>query len=70
MCLTWLILINYVSLRDSWNVGEGDSFLSALRYAVIDPANEKPYSLFFATANGCAVQPGDKVSVLWEIVYN
>ena len=63
-------LINYVSLRDSWNVGEGDSFLSALRYIVTDPANEKPYDLFFATTNGCAVQPGDKVSVLWEIVYN
>ena len=63
-------LINYVPLRDSWNVGEGDSFLSALRYVVTDTANEKPYSLFFATANGCAVQPGDKVSVLWEIVYN
>ena len=63
-------LINYVPLRDSWNVGEGDSFLSALRYIVTDPANEKPYDLFFATTNGCAVQPGDKVSVLWEIVYN
>ena len=64
------VLINYVPLKDSWNVGEGDSFLSALKYIITDPVTEKPYSLFFATTNGCAVQPGDKVTVLWEIVYN
>ena len=64
------VLINYVPLTDSWNVGEGDSFLSALKYIVQDPITEKPYLLFFATTNGCAVQSGDKVNVLWEIVFN
>ena len=64
------VLINYVPLTDYWNVGPGDSFLSALKYIVTDPVTEKPYSLFFATTNGCAVQPGDKVSVMWEIVFN
>ena len=64
------VLINYVPLEDYWNVGEGDSFLSALKYIVKDPVTEKPYSLFFATTNGCAVQPGDKVSVIWEVVFN
>ena len=63
-------LINYVQLKNSWNVGLGDSFLSAIKYIVTDPVTEKPYSLFFATTNGCAVQPNDKVNVLWEIVYN
>jgi len=63
------ILINYVPLIDSWNVGEGDSFLSAVKYIVIDPETERPYSLFFSTTNGCAVQPGDKVTVSWEIVF-
>ena len=63
------VLINYVPLEDYWNVGEGDSFLSALKYIVNDPVTEKPYSLFFATTNGCAVQPGDKVSVIWEVVF-
>ena len=64
------VLINYVILKDYWNVGPGDSFLSALKYIVTDPVTEKPYSLFFATTNGCAVQPGDKVSVIWEVVFN
>ena len=63
-------LINYVLLKDYWNVGVGDSFLSALKYIVTDPITEKPYSIFFATTNGCAVQPGDKVTVLWEVVFN
>ena len=63
-------LINYVILKDYWNVGEGDSFLSALKYIVEDPVNKNPYSLFFATTNGCAVQSGDKVSVIWEVVFN
>ena len=64
------VLINYVQLKDSWNVGEGDSFLSAIKYIVPHPTTEKPYSLFFATANGCAIQPGDKVTIFWEIVYS
>jgi len=64
------VLINYVLLKDYWNVGEGDSFLSALKYIVTDPVTEQPYSLFFATTNGCAVQPGDKVTVFWEVVFN
>ncbi len=62
-------IINYVFIEESWNVGEGDTFLSALRNMVNDPVTQKPYSLFFATTNGCAVQPGDKVSVIWEIVF-
>ena len=62
-------LINYVLIKESWNVGEGDTFLSAVKYIVTDPITERPYSLFFSTTNGCAVQPGDKVTVLWEIVF-
>ena len=62
-------LINYVTIKNSWNVGEGDTFLSAIKHHIIDPITEKPYALFFATTNGCAVQPGDKVILFWEIVY-
>ena len=63
-------LINYVLIKESWNVGEGDTFLSALRNMIVDPKTEKPYSILFGTTNGCAIQPGDKVTVIWEIVYN
>ena len=63
-------IINYVPIKESWNVGEGDTFLSALRNMIVDPKTEKPYSIFFGTTNGCAIQPGDKVTVIWEIVYN
>ena len=61
--------MNYVLLKESWNVGEGDTFLSAVRNMIIDPATEKPTSIFFASTNGCAIQPGDKVNVYWEIVF-
>ena len=63
-------IINYVTIKESWNVGEGDTFLSALRNMIVHPETEKPYSIFFATTNGCAVQPGDKVTVIWEIIYD
>ena len=62
--------INYVVIKESWNVGEGDTFLSALRNMLIDPETDQPYSIFFGTTNGCAIQPGDKVTVIWEVVYN
>ena len=63
-------LINYVLIKESWNVGEGDTFLSALKTTMFDPVEELELYSFFATTNGCAVQPGDKVTVIWEIIYN
>ena len=63
-------IINYVPIKESWNVGEGDTFLSALKTTMFDPVEELELYSFFATTNGCAVQPGDKVTVIWEIIYN
>tara|TARA_Y100000590_G_scaffold80043_1_gene88880 strand:- start:331 stop:849 length:519 start_codon:yes stop_codon:yes gene_type:complete len=63
-------IINHVILQESWSVGEGDTFLSALRTTMFDPEDEKIIYNFFGTTNGCAVQPGDKVTVIWEIIYN
>ena len=63
-------IINYVPIKESWNVGEGDTFLSALRTTMFDPVEELEIYSFFGTTNGCAVQPGDKVTVIWEIIYN
>ena len=60
---------HYVPIKESWTVGEGDTFLSALRNMISHPDTKQPYSIFFATTNGCAIQPGDKVTVMWEIVY-
>ena len=54
----------------AWNVGKGDTFLSALRTTMFDPVDGKIIYNFFGTTNGCAVQPGDKVTVIWEIIYN
>ena len=62
-------IINHVILQESWNVGEGDTFLSALRTTLFDPRDEIIVYNFFGTTNGCAVQPGDKVTTIWEIVY-
>lgn len=62
-------LINYVPIIESWTVGEGDTFLSALKHAIVDYEAKKQYSLFFATTNGCAIQPGDNVTVVWKIFY-
>ena len=62
-------LVNYVLIKESWNVGEGDTFLSALRNMIIDPDTEKPFTILFGTTNGCAIQPGDKVVVMWEVIY-
>ena len=62
--------IYHVVLKDSWNVGEGDTFLSALRTTMYDPHDGKIIYNFFGTTNGCAVQPGDKVTTIWEIIYN
>jgi len=63
-------LFHYVPIKESWTVGEGDTFLSALRNMISHPDTKQPYSIFFATTNGCAIQPGDKVTVMWEIVYH
>ena len=62
-------IINYVPIRESWNVGIGDTFLSALKTTMYDPEDEKIIYNFFGTTNGCAIQPGDKVTVIWEIIY-
>ena len=63
-------IIHHVILQESWGVGEGDTFLSALRTTMYDPHDGKIIYNFFGTTNGCAVQPGDKVTVIWEIIYN
>ena len=63
-------IINHVILDESWGVVEGDSFLSALRTTMFDPEDEKIIYNFFGTTNGCAIQPGDKVNTIWEIIYN
>ena len=62
--------IYHVVLKDSWNVGEGDTFLSALRTTMYDPEEAQIIYNFFGTTNGCAIQPGDRVTVIWEIIYN
>jgi len=61
--------VNYVLIKDSWRVGEGDSFLSAVKHIVKDDIRGKLFSFFFATTNGCAVQPGDMVTVYWKVFY-
>ena len=63
-------IIYHVVLKDSWNVGEGDTFLSALRTTMYDPEEEQIIYNFFGTTNGCTIQPSDKVTVIWEIIYN
>tara|TARA_Y100001960_G_C14260982_1_gene627478 strand:- start:99 stop:632 length:534 start_codon:yes stop_codon:yes gene_type:complete len=62
-------IIHHVILQESWNIGEGDPFLSALRTTMFDPQDEKTIYRFFATTNGCAIQPGDKVTTIWEIIF-
>ena len=62
-------IVNYVLIQDSWTQGQGDTFLSAIKYIVEDHSSGKLFSFFFATSNGCAVQPGDLVTVYWKIFY-
>ncbi len=62
-------LVNYVLIKDSWRQGEGDSFLSALKLMLEDYERGRLFTLFFATTNGCAVEPGDLVTVYWKIFY-
>jgi hypothetical protein len=62
-------LVNYVLIKDSWTQGQGDSFLSALKLMMEDYERGKLFSLLFATTNGCAVEPGDLVTVYWKIFY-
>ena len=62
-------LVNYVLIKDSWRQGEGDSFLSALKLMLKDHERDMLFSLFFATTNGCAVEPGDFVTVYWKVFY-
>ena len=50
-------LLNYVVIKDSWRVGEGDSFLSAVKYIVKDEKSGNLIPYFFANTNGCAIQP-------------
>ncbi len=61
--------MNYVLIKDSWTQGEGDTFLSALKLMLEDYERGKLFSLLFATTNGCAVEPGDLVTVYWKIFY-
>ncbi len=62
-------IVNYVLIQDSWTQGKGDSFLSAVKHIAEDHSRGKLFSFFFATTNGCAVQPGDMVTVYWKIFY-
>jgi len=63
------IHLNYVLIKDSWRVGEGDSFLSAVKHIVKDEKSGNLIHYFFANTNGCAIQPGDMVTVYWKIFY-
>jgi len=62
-------IIHYVILRESFAIDEGDTFLSALKTTMFDHVDQKTLYTIFGTTNGCAVQPGDKVNVIWEIIY-
>ena len=62
-------LIHYVILQESFTVGEGDTFLSALRTKMFDQVDQEIIYSFFGTTNGCAVQPSDKINAIWEIIY-
>ena len=62
-------IIHYVILQESFAVGEGDTFLSALKTTMFDHVDQKTIYTIFGTTNGCAVQPGDKVNAVWEIIY-
>ncbi len=61
-------LVNYVLVKDSYRQGEGDTFLSVLRIIFVDQIGQQ-FNVFFATTNGCAVEPGDMVTVYWKIYY-
>jgi len=62
-------LLNMIVIKETWNVGEGDTFLSALRHTVEHDATGQLYFMLFATSNGCAIQPGDSVTVIWKVLY-
>ncbi len=62
-------IVNYVLIQDSWTQGKGDTFLSAVKHIAPDYSSGTLFSFFFATSNGCAVQPGDLVTVYWKIFY-
>ena len=62
-------ILNMIVIKETWNVGEGDTFLSALRHAVEHYASGELYFILFATSNGCAIQPGDSVTTIWKILY-
>ena len=62
-------LFDYVIIKDSWRVGEGDSFLSTPKHVIRD-MDSREFTIFFsARTNACAVQPGDIVTVYWKILY-
>tara|TARA_B110000014_G_scaffold251240_1_gene228302 strand:+ start:101 stop:574 length:474 start_codon:yes stop_codon:yes gene_type:complete len=61
--------MNYVLIKDSWTQGEGDSFLSAVKHIIREENTGSLITYFFANTNGCAVQPGDLVTVYWKILY-
>ena len=61
--------MNYVLIKDSWRVGEGDSFLSAVKHIVKDVQSENLIPYFFANTNGCAIESGDMVTVYWKVFY-
>ena len=61
--------INYVLIKESWRVGEGDSFLSAVKHIVKDVQSGNLIPYFFANTNGCAVQLDDMVTVYWKVFY-
>ena len=62
-------LMNYVLIKDSWRVGEGDCFLSAVKHIMKDEKSGNLVPYFFANTNGCAIELGDTVTVYWKIFY-
>jgi len=63
-------LFDYVIIKDSWRVGEGDSFLSTPKHAIRDMESGEFTIFFSARTNACAVQPGDVVIAYWKILYS
>ena len=62
-------MFDYVIIKDSWRVGEGDSFLSTPKHAIRDMESGEFTIFFSARTNACAVQSGDVVIAYWKILY-
>ncbi len=63
-------IFDYVVIKDSWRVGEGDSFLSTPKHAIRDMESGEFTIFFSARTNACAIEPGDVVTAYWKILYS